>query len=105
LQIAAKRDAGKSPAVARLMPRVVERILGRRKTEPRLLVTLFRLLTEGKMADVRAAGQCLGVLANKVQTGEINGEKAKTLYQGFAPQLRKLLADNSSSPLRMEAAL
>ncbi|MGH7225112.1 MAG: DUF7133 domain-containing protein, partial [Gemmataceae bacterium] len=105
LQIAAKREASTPPALARMMPRVVERILGRRKTEPRLLVTLFRLLTEGKTADARAAGQCLGVLANKVQTGEINGEQAKTLHQRFAPHLRKLLADNSSSPLRMEAAL
>ena len=87
------------------MPRVIERILGRRKTEPGLLVKLFRLLTEGKTADVRAAGQCLGVLATKVQTGEIKGEQAKALHQRFAPHLRKLLAEKSSSPLRMEAAL
>jgi putative heme-binding domain-containing protein len=105
LQIAAKMDGRRSPALARMMPRVVERVLGRRKMEPRLLVTLFRLLTEGKTADTRAAGLCLGVLAGKVQTGEIHGEQMKTLRQQFAPQLRQLLADSSPRPLRMEAAL
>lgn len=105
LHLAATRDASKSPALARLMPRVVERILGRRKMEPRLLVKLYRLLSEGKSANVRAAGQCLAVLANKVQTGEINGEQAKMLRQRFAPHLRKWLTGNSPSPLRIEAAL
>jgi putative heme-binding domain-containing protein len=102
LSLAATR---KSPALTRMMPRVVERILGRRKTPPRLLVTLFALLTEGKLADVRTAGLCLGVLANKVQTGEINGEQANTLRQLLAPHLRHLLEDSSRSALRMEAAL
>jgi putative membrane-bound dehydrogenase-like protein len=105
LQIAAKMEANKSPGLARIMPRVIERILGRRKTNAELLGKLFTLLTEGAMADPRAAGQCLAVLADKVQNGEINGEQAKTLRELFAPKLRKLIEQDRPSPLRLDASL
>jgi putative membrane-bound dehydrogenase-like protein len=105
LQIAAKTDERKSPALARLMPRVIERILGRRKTDAELLGRLFALLTEGATADPRAAGQCLAVLAGKVQNGEINGEQAKTLRERFAPKLRQLIEQERSISLRLDAAL
>jgi putative heme-binding domain-containing protein len=105
LSLAAAKDLSKAPRLGQMMPRVVERILGRRKTEPRLLMTLFRLLSEGKNPDHRAAGQCLGVLAGKVQSGEINGERAAALRERFGPKLRELLAQSPASPLRMDAAL
>ena len=105
LQIAAKTDLGKTPGLARMMPHVVERILGRRKMEPRLVMTLFRLLTEGKSPDHGAAGQCLGVLARKVQTGEISGAKAAALREQFGSKLRELLVQSPASQLRTEAAL
>jgi putative heme-binding domain-containing protein len=105
LQIAATTDLSKSPGLARMMPRVVERILGRRKSDADLLVKLFDLLTAGKTPDAKAAGQCLSVLADKVQTGEINGEQTKTLRERFAPKLRQLLERTPASPLRMDAAL
>jgi len=105
LHIVAEKDLSKAPRLAQMMPRVVERILGRRKTEPGLVLALFRMLSEGKSADYKAAGQCLGVLAVKLQTGEINGEQATALRERFGPKLRALLAQDPASPLRLDAAL
>jgi putative heme-binding domain-containing protein len=88
-----------------MMPRVVERILGRRRMNPRPIVTLFRLLAEGKSPDYKAAGLCLAVLAAKVQSGEISGEQARALRERFAPKLRELLGPSANSPLRIDAAM
>jgi putative membrane-bound dehydrogenase-like protein len=90
--------------LGQLLPRVVERILARRKAEPALLVELFGLVHEGRGADANAARQVLVVLAAKLQTGEIGGEQATGLRDRFAPVLRKLLAA-PASPLRTDAAL
>jgi putative heme-binding domain-containing protein len=104
LQTVGKRDLGRTPLLARMMPRIVERILGRRRLESGPIVTLFRLLTESATPDYKAAGQCLGVLAGKVQTGEIGGEQAAELRERFGPRLRELLAQTPASPLRLDAA-
>src|SRR5205807_921663 len=88
-----------------IMPRVVERILARRKAEPALLLDLFALMIEGRTADESAARQTLALLAAKVQTGEISGEQSAALKERFAPLLRKLLAQRPASPLRLDAAL
>jgi putative heme-binding domain-containing protein len=105
LQIVGKKDLSKLPRLARMMPRVVERILGRRRMEAGPILTLFRLLTEGEAPDYNAAGQCLGVLAGKVQTGEIGGEQAASLRERFGPRLRELLVQTPAGPLRLDAAL
>src|SRR5262249_45896204 len=84
--------------------RVVERVLGRRQTDPALVLALFNLLT-GERPDYKAARQCLAVLAGKVQTGEIAGAQAEALREQFLPVLRKLLARKPAGPLHMDAAV
>src|SRR5262249_47214286 len=103
LQLADRPIGGVQP-LGRLMPRIVERILGRRKMDSQQLVTLFQLLSKGYRTK-QAAGQCLTVLANKGKNGEINGEQAKTLRERFAPKLRQLIEQDRSIPLRLDAAL
>jgi putative membrane-bound dehydrogenase-like protein len=105
LQLAGARDLSKAPRLAQMMPRVIERILGRRKLVPGLILGLFRLLSEGKSPDYRAASQCLAVLAAKVQSGEITAEQAASLREQFAPRLRTLLRQDQASPLRLDAAI
>ncbi len=103
---AAETDLSKAPRLAQMMPRVVERILGRRKTEPEMVLALFRLLSEGKSPDYKAAGQCLGVLAAKVQNGEINGEQSGALRQVFG-SATCVNCSRKTQPVRcdMDAAL
>ena len=43
------------------------------------LVTLFSLLASGKNANPDAARQCLALLAARVQTGELAGDKLRLL--------------------------
>jgi putative heme-binding domain-containing protein len=88
-----------------VLPRVVERVLARRRPRVRLALALFTLLQEGKHADHGAAGRCLALLAAKVQSGEITGSLADTLREQFAPVLRTLLADKGRGPLHTEAGL
>ena len=104
LTLAKQKEWSKASAVQRLMPRIMDRILGRRKLEPRLLASLLDLFSE-KTLDRQAEARCLSVLTDKVQTGELNGEAMESLKQAFAPRLRTLLEAGSSNPLRGEAAL
>jgi putative heme-binding domain-containing protein len=105
LETVAEKRLERAPNLARLMPRVVDRILARRRTEPALVLSLFTMLIEGESANPAAARQCLAVLASKVQTGEVSVAQAKALRQRFEPALHKLMEDHSAGSLRLEAAV
>jgi putative membrane-bound dehydrogenase-like protein len=105
VQFVEKTDLGKAPALAALMPRVVERILGRKKTDPTLIATLFRALLDATQIDPGVPRQCLETLAAKVETGEIAGQQAVALRVTFAPTLQKVLAGKPYGPLYFDAAL
>ena len=100
-----KRELAKAPNVAALMPRAVDRILGRRKVDAELIIKLYRMLAEGKNADLGAARHCLASLAAKVQTGEIAGANLDVLRSSFEPILKPLLAGKPDDPLAFDAAL
>jgi putative membrane-bound dehydrogenase-like protein len=85
-----------------ILPRTVERILARKKSEPALLVDLLGLVLDGRSANPTAARQCLGMLASKVQTGEVAGDGLSELSRRLTPALHKLM---EGSPLRVDAAL
>jgi putative membrane-bound dehydrogenase-like protein len=91
--------------LTRLLPRVVERLLGRRNADPSVVVRLFALLTEGKQADPAAACLCLSGLAARVQTGEISADRLKPLTEQVQPLLRKVLEGKADGPLYFDAAV
>jgi putative heme-binding domain-containing protein len=105
VSILEKTDLGKSPHVAALMPRVVERILGRKQTDPALIATLFGVLFDAKGLDAGVTRQSLEALAAKLQTGEIAGAQAAALREKFAATLQKVLAGKPDAPLYFDAAL
>ncbi|MCS6849700.1 MAG: c-type cytochrome [Gemmataceae bacterium] len=98
----AKPEEARNLAV--IMPRVVERILGSKKSDPNVIVTLFGVLAEGKNANPKAAQQCLGMLATKVQTGELAGEQLAMLRHRLQPVIRRF-SSASDNPLALDAAL
>jgi putative membrane-bound dehydrogenase-like protein len=100
-----KADLKRFPLLAKIMPRVVERLLGRRQAHPGQLATLFKLLIEGKDADPTTARYCLAGLADKLQTGEIPGRQAAELREPLLPVLHRLLDDKVDGPLYLDAAL
>jgi putative heme-binding domain-containing protein len=105
LDTVAARKLGGSPNVARLMPRVVERILARGRTNPELALSLFTMLTEGQEPAPEAARRCLAVLAGKVHSGETGAAEAEALRRRMGPVLRRLLARSSADPLHLDAAV
>ncbi len=103
LRLAAKTDLNKSPNVARLMPRVLDRLLGS-KTDPAVVVGLVKLLIETRGPDADAARQCLTMLARRVQTREITGTRLGTIRDGLRPVVEHLLS-RANHPLYLEAAI
>ena len=82
---AAKFDLKQSPALAALMPRVLDRLLGRQDPDPAPLAALLATLLNGPRADTDTARACLAALAAKVQTGEIAGARKEALRTRLAP--------------------
>jgi putative membrane-bound dehydrogenase-like protein len=79
-------------ALAAIMPRAIDRILGRRSPDPGPAVALVKLLVEGKAANPAAAGKALGSLAEKVQTGEIAGDRLAALRNALEPVVGGIIA-------------
>lgn len=92
------------PELSKLMPRVIERILGRRNPDPAPLVLLIAVLSKDENAKPAAVSQSLRLLAQKVQTREIAGERLKHIRRELQPLIGKFLAD-ASSPNYLDAAL
>jgi putative heme-binding domain-containing protein len=97
----AEQELPKSPNLARLMPRAIERILGSRKADPAAVVGLLQILTEQK-GDLAAARRCLDLLATKVESGEVGGPRREALRGRLLPVVRKLFA--GEGPLALDAA-
>jgi putative heme-binding domain-containing protein len=97
------RKHGDMPNLGQVLPRAIERILAARKPKPAVLAELFSLAAAGKAGNQDTARQVLGVLATKIQNGEVAPEQVKVLQGRLLPVLRKEMA--RGRPLRVEAAL
>lgn len=91
------------PAVAALMPRVVDRILALKKPDAESIALLFAALMDGGQTNQKAAEQCLNLLAERVQTRELTGAELQTLKDQLEPKLSAILNAGSSRPLYLEA--
>ena len=100
------RDAKPEAAaqLAIIMPRVVERILGGKKSDANVVVALLDVLASGKNANPKAAQQCLTMLAGKVQSGEVAGAQLETLKGKLQGVVRNLAA-KPDHPLALDAAV
>jgi putative heme-binding domain-containing protein len=104
VHLAAEGDLGKTPNLVRIMPRVVERILGRKKADPQLVAGLLTLLLSNPNFDSGIVRQCLETLAVKIQTGEVPADQLASLGDKLLPILRPLM-EKKASPLFLEAGL
>ncbi|HVS36042.1 MAG TPA: HEAT repeat domain-containing protein, partial [Gemmataceae bacterium] len=98
-------DLKSRPALAALMPRAVERILGRKKFDAGMIAALLGGLLNPDRVDPAVARQCLDALSSKLQTGEISGDKVEKLRDALAPDLKQALAAKADRPLHLDAAL
>ena len=97
LTLAGKVDLAKSPGVAKLLPRAIDRILGNPSGDPAVVVAfLEKLPTRGPST----ASLCLNALSVKVQNGEIAGANLDKLKKALVPVLPRFL---KGSPFADEA--
>ncbi|CAN5889754.1 HEAT repeat domain-containing protein [soil metagenome] len=96
-------DLDESPNLAALIPRVLERILGRSHPNLAPVADLFHYLIDQAQTD--AARRCLTMLAEQVQTGELAGERLAALRERMQGDLLAILAGSTEGPIYVEAAL
>ena len=105
LAIVARQKLAEAPHLAALLPRVFERLLGAAQPNARAISGLLAMLAEGPNAQSTLAGECLAMLAGKVQTREVAPEPLAAVRAAIEPLLKRLLAAPSDSPLHFDAAL
>ncbi|MEO6811592.1 MAG: PVC-type heme-binding CxxCH protein, partial [Isosphaeraceae bacterium] len=101
----AKINLKAAPNLAALMPRVVDRLLGRRKADPDPIVNLLAALASDRHAKTGIAEQAFEVLTTKVQSGELSGAKLDSLRDGLRPILKSIQISHPGTPLALDAAL
>lgn len=89
---------------AAMLPRLVERVLGRRKFDSALVLQLYELTAAQSVGAPGLGAGLLDVLATKVENRELAGPSLEALRTGLAPRLQSVLAGPSDGPLFLESA-
>jgi putative heme-binding domain-containing protein len=100
----AKRDLAKSPQLAGIMPRAVDRILASKSADVGSIAKIFRLLVRSEPVNVEGAKACLTILAERVQSGEIDDQELADLKAQMQEPVDLLLAGDANGPLFFPAA-
>lgn len=88
-----------------LLPRLVERLLGSKSADPAAAARLFALVAGGARPSHAAAQSCLALLASKIQSREITGERLARFKPLIAATLASILQGPADGPLYLDAAL
>jgi putative membrane-bound dehydrogenase-like protein len=97
-------EKARHPNVVRLLPRVVDRILGG-KTNALHVVGVFNLLVAANATGEKGARDVLSLLTAKVQNGELRGTIRDALHEAFQPALHRILDEGVAHPLHLDAAI
>jgi putative heme-binding domain-containing protein len=100
VQLAGKVDLNAAPALAKLMSRVVERILSGRNPDIASVPALLAFLPGGDAEHARA---CLSVISARAR--EMRDADLGALKTGLQPILEKILAGKADDPLYLSARL
>jgi putative heme-binding domain-containing protein len=95
----------KSPGLGAILPRAIERMLACKEFKPGHIADLLKVATDAKNGDPQVAGQCLALLAQKIQTRELSPEQLTLLAPAFESILTGVLKSPSDSVLYFDAVL
>ncbi len=104
LTAAARADLAKSPGLAKILPRAIDRILGNPSGDPGAVVGFIEKLA-AKDPNSETARLSITGLTARVQNNEINGPALDKLKKTLVPFFDKYLDDEKRQPLRREASL
>ncbi|MBI3837358.1 MAG: c-type cytochrome [Planctomycetia bacterium] len=105
LRLVAQDDYKKSPAISTMMPRVIDRVLGRSTRDPGPIVALMNFLFDGSGRDPAAMQKCLTALASKLQDREITPQQLVQLRPRLELIVQKILVGSAGDPLYFNAAI
>ncbi len=94
-----------APAVAALAPRVCQRLLASEPFDAPHIAQLVQLYADADSTATDAASQCLAVLADEVQRGELDAEKVGRLRAALQPVLEQTQKRAADDSLRVEGVL
>jgi putative membrane-bound dehydrogenase-like protein len=92
--------ADEAPALALIAPRLMERILARKNFNAAPAASLYSNLAF-HTAWIPVARECLTLVANRVQSGEIRGQHLTQLRDAFAAALDRLLGHAAQEPFKV----
>jgi putative heme-binding domain-containing protein len=104
-RIAASESLRQSPALRVMLPRLIERVLGRTNPDVKPIATLVEMLLKTDGGASPAARQSLALLAQKIQTRELAGRRLDALRVLLQPILAPMIADGASGPMKLDVAL
>jgi putative heme-binding domain-containing protein len=93
-------DLGTAPALAKLLPRVVDRILGAPDTD---LDAVRAVIERVVKKDAKLAQECLSVVSDRV--GELPDERRTELRTQLQPLVQRILSGGPDGPLSFGAQL
>ena len=103
-RIATSDAVRQSPAFGLMLPKLVDRILGRKSHDVGPLATLAELMIKSDHSDNASAARFLAVLAQKTQTHELAGQELAELREKLRPVLTPMLSDGANGPLSLGVA-
>ena len=107
VKLLAGADLAKSPQLAAMLPRAIERMLGGSKSQPETAIAVFSKLLAGRQeGEVSEATQwALEILAERFQGGAMPEAQRSKLVEILPPVLAKILSGDPDAPLFIDAAL
>jgi putative membrane-bound dehydrogenase-like protein len=96
-------DLEKSPRVAEILPRVIERLLARRTADASQIASLLEALS--RQSDDKATAQALNTITREIQNGEVSGEELASLRKELGPVASRAWTEEGQGPLALDFAL
>jgi putative heme-binding domain-containing protein len=105
VKLAEKVELRAAPALLKLIPRVIERVLSGKASHTASVPPLFAMVAqaEGDERDARTARACLSVISARAR--ELDGTNVAALTNGMQPILAKILSGPTEGPLYLSAHL
>lgn len=91
-------------AVRALIPRAMDRILSGKDFDPASIVKLLDMLMSNENETFDNARQCLAILADRIQTGQITDRNLAVLHSKLQPVISPILK-KPDHPLHLDVAL
>ncbi len=103
LALAKKEKLPASPGMQKMLPVLTERLLAR-GGDAKPVAMLLALLVESGPSGSEGARRCLEAVAQRIQSGEIQGRALDDLKTALEPTLNRLLSAEPRSSLFLDAA-